>query len=275
MSEQMPQGFSPMQQAAPPPPMPKRSGVATVIGVLLLLLAVGVILNESLLKIREVKIEGNKLIDKQVVADAAGLSHTVSYFAVNEAKIAKGVESNRYLIYDHIEKQFPNRITLFVKERVPVVTVQEMGANYYLDAEGMVLERAPKDLDKLSEDEKKRLPDPDRMVIVTGLKPKDLRVGRMMTAGSTDHASVYRALLEELQLQGFLYQISELNITDPENLYLVTRDGYTAHLGGKSDLRPKIGTVRAVVAALRDMGKTGGMLEASIPEEIIYTPAVP
>ena len=66
-----------------------------------------------------------------------------------------------------------------------------------------------------------------------------------------------------------------MNVTNPESLYLVTRDGYTAHLGDLSELRAKIGTVRAVVYRLREMGQVGGRLEASIPGEVIYTPASP
>ncbi|MBQ6256439.1 MAG: hypothetical protein IJJ60_07615, partial [Clostridia bacterium] len=85
----------------------------------------------------------------------------------------------------------------------------------------------------------------------------------------------YAALFEELEKQGWLSQVSELNFGDPESIYLVTRDGYSARIGDTTRLRAKIGTVRAVVAKLREMGKTGGMLEASIPGEAIYTPPMP
>ena len=141
--------------------------------------------------------------------------------------------------------------------------MQEMGADYFLDSVGMVLERGS-------------LPEntgaPENMIVVTGLKPKELRVGQIMTTGTADQLRAYRMLLEELEQQDFLSQISELNITDPDSIYLVTRDGYSARLGDLSSLRAKIGTVRAVVAKLREMEKTGGMLEASIPAEVIYTP---
>ncbi|MBR4540400.1 MAG: FtsQ-type POTRA domain-containing protein [Clostridia bacterium] len=263
MEQQYQQDFSSLPPAPPPR---KRSGVITVVLVLVLVLAVAVILNESLLRIRWVSVNGNHLITWEETVRAAGLDKPVGYFTVSESKIAAGIESNRYLIFVRMEKNFPNSITIYVKERVPVARVQEMSSDYFLDGEGMVLERGA-----LRENSGNK----DDMVVVTGLKPKELRVGRMMTAGSAEHMQAYRALFEELEQQGFLSQISELNISDPESIYLVTRDGYSAHLGGIDSLRAKIGTVRAVIAKLREMGKTGGMLEANIPGEAIYTPPSP
>ncbi len=263
MAQQYPQD---VPSFPPAPPPRKRSGVITAVLALILVLAAAVILNESLLKIRTVAVVGNRTVAWEQVILAAGLDRPVGYFTLNEKKIAQGIESDRYLIFERMEKHFPNGITLYVRERVPAARVQEMGADYYLDKEGMVLERG-----RLRENG----PGEDALVVVTGLKPKELRVGRMMTAGTAEHMRAYRELFEELDQQGFLSQISELNVTDPESIYLVTRDGYSAHLGDLSSLRAKIGTVRAVVAKLREMGKTGGMLEASIPAEAIYTPPSP
>ncbi|MDO5328145.1 MAG: FtsQ-type POTRA domain-containing protein [Clostridia bacterium] len=272
MAQQFPQDFSSFQQAAPPPPTRKHSGIISVVAVLVLILAILVILNESLLKIHNIAVVGNQRVTWNEVIEAAGLKRTTGYFTVNEADIAAGIESNRYLIFERLEKHFPDSLTLYVRERVPRVYVSEMGAVYALDDEGMVLER--KEQGQNGEDLFKTAAN-ESMIVVTGLKPKDLRVGHVMTAGSTNHMNAYRELLTELKLQGFSGQVSELNITDPDSLYLVTTDGYTAHLGDLSNLRAKIGTVRAVVAKLREMEKKGGMLEASKPGEAIYTPANP
>ena len=263
MAQQYPQE-DPSFPAAPPPR--KRSGVISVVLALILVLAVAVILNESLLRIRSVAVVGLRTVTWEQAILAAGLDKPVGYFTVSEKKIAEGIESNRYLIFERMEKHFPNGVTIYVEERVPVARVQEMSADYYLDREGMVLERGSLKGNSVWD---------DAVIVVTGLKPKELRVGRIMTAGTADHMKAYRELIDELDQQGFLSQISELNVSDPESIYLVTRDGYTARLGDLSSLRAKIGTVRAVVAKLREMGKNGGMLEASIPGEAIYTPPSP
>ena len=118
MAQQYPQDVSSFPPAPPPPR--KRSGVITVELSLVLVLAVAVILNESLLRIRWVSVDGNHLITWEETVRAAGLDKPVGYFTVSESKIAAGIESNRYLIFVRMEKHFPNSVTIYVKERVPV-----------------------------------------------------------------------------------------------------------------------------------------------------------
>jgi cell division protein FtsQ len=123
MAQQFPQDFSSFQQAAPPPPTRKHSGIISVVAVLVLILAILVILNESLLKIHNIAVVGNQRVTWNEVIEAAGLKRTTGYFTVNEADITAGIESNRYLIFERLEKHFPDSLTLYVRERVPRVYV--------------------------------------------------------------------------------------------------------------------------------------------------------
>lgn len=272
MAQQYPTEYpSWLQPEDPPqPPAKRRSGLITAAAVLALILAVAVILNESVFQIRNIAVYGNETVSWDEVITLAGLKRSTGFFTLNEKKIAEGINSHTRLVFERLEKEFPNTLTIFVHERKEVVKVQEMGAFYFLDDEGMVLRRVGKTEVTKEEELLGRT-----LVMVTGLKPKDLRTGRIMAAGSAAHMEAYLELVQELEKQGYLFQVSELNITDPENLYLVTTDGYTAHLGDLTDLRAKIGTVRAVVSKLREMGKKNGMLEASVPGTVIYTPAEP
>ena len=261
----MPPDFTPFGgEGAPPPPSRKKSGLITAVLTLTLILAVAVILHESLLKIHHVAVVGNEQVTWQEVVDAAGLSRGVSYFAVSEEKIAAGINADHRLVFERLEKQFPDSVTLYVRERRETIFMQIMGVGYILDDEGMVMRR-------LASDEKM----PSGLIVVTGFKVRDVRVGRIIMPTAQDYMDVFLALMEEIRLQGIRSEISELNVSDPDSLYLITADGYTAHLGDRTDLRAKIGTVRAVVTELRAMEKFGGMLEASRPGEATYTPAGP
>lgn len=266
MSQPFPPPY-PEQRLTPPgkPEKPGKTGLITLIVLVALIFSLVVFLNESMLKIKKVAIMGIQHVTWAEAIVAAGLDRPVSYFSVNEQKIAQGLQSNRYLVFERLEKQFPDGLTIYVRERKPTVRVQEMGAEYVLDADGMVLERA----ERLNSGEYSGL------MMLTGMKPKDMRVGRVMAAGSARTMEAYRALIAEIQLQGIADQISELNVSDPENLYLTTLDGYIAHLGGPEQLRAKVGTVRAVISYLRNEGRPGGMLEANIPGEAVYTPLSP
>ena len=248
-----------MPQQAPPPR--KRAGVRTVILTLVLVCAVAVLLNESILKIRHIAVVGNKEISWDEVVSAAGLDKSISYFALNEEKIAAGINANRYLIFEKMEKSFPGSVVIYVKERVAQANVQVMGVTYQLDDKGMVLERIGATLPQ------------GELVNVTGFQAKEVRVGHIIVPGTAEQMDAYELLMEEIFLQGFSDQVSELNLSNPDSLYLITTDGYTAHLGDMTEMRAKIGTVRAVVAKLREMGKEGGVIEASVPAVATYTPS--
>ena len=263
MSQPLPPDFSPFESIQTPPPAPvrKRSGVRTVVITLILILAVAVLLNESVFRIHNVAVVGNRSISWAEVVKAAGLNGSVSYFSLNEKKIAAGIEGNRYLVFERMEKEFPDTVILYVRERYAVANVQVMGVTFQLDGEGLVLER----LGNVQ-------PDND-LITVTGFQAREVRVGSMIVPGLASQLEAYRLLIQELGLQGFSSQVSELNLSNSDSLYLITVDGYTAHLGDVSDLRAKIGTVRAVVDKLREMGKNGGVIEASVPAVATYTPS--
>ena len=246
MSQPVPPEFMPWNEQ-PPPPRNKRTGLKATVLSLILILAVLVILNETVFRISSADVQGTRRISKSTVLEAAGLNR---------------FNSNRYLVFEKLEKVFPNALIIYVRERSPVAKAQEMGAVFQMDEEGMVLEQS----NVLIKDNEEN----DGLIIITGLKPKELRVGRKMVAGTESQEQAYLLVIQELSLQGYLGQVSELNLSDPDNIYLTTRDGYNVRLGDISDLRAKIGTVLAVVAELRAMDLKGGLLEATIPGEVIY-----
>lgn len=271
MSEQFPPnypqngGYMQPPAANRKPLKPRHTGVITMVAMVALIFAIMVILNESMLKIRRVAVIGNRQVSWEEVIRTAGLDRPTSYFTVSEEKIAQNISANRYLVFERLEKEFPSGLTLYVHERKPFARVQEMGSVYVIDEEGMVLERLTSSQDSQY----------DGLMFVTGLKPKEMRVGQIMQPGSALQTEAFKSLMQEVILQGISSEISELNMSDPESLYLITTDQFTAHLGDISSLRAKVGTVRAVIDYLRKEGAGGGMLEASIPGEVVYSPLTP
>ena len=290
----LPQGYMPFEgESAPPPPARKKSGLRTAVVSLLLLLCLSILLNESVFRIHHVAVVGLETVSWEDAVRAAGLDKPVNYFSVNEEKIRAGINANKDLVFEKLEKQFPDRLVIYVRERVPCAYLQVMGNTYKIDEEGMVLERLPGmvqpagDLITISGFSRanarvgQMLTAPGTvqpagdLITVTGFSRANVRVGQMLSAQSSDSLEAYTRLMREINLQGIAGEVAELNLADPDSLYLITVDGYTASLGDRTYLRAKIGTVRAVVEKLREMGKTGGMLDASKPGEVIYTPAGP
>lgn len=88
-------------------------------------------------------------------------------------------------------------------------------------------------------------------------------VGRKIAPDSSEKLAAYTELIAELQIQECLDQISVLNISDVDNIFLVTTDRYTVQIGECSDIRAKVGAMRAVVDKLREMGNEEGTIDVS------------
>ena len=264
MSQRMPNDFSPFQASSPSPaPSRGKAGLIAIAVTLVTLCALAAVLNETAFRIKQVAVVGNAYRTWQEIIDLAGIDGRQTYFTVSEQQIADGINSDRYLRFDKMEKHFPNGLTIYVTERRPVCSVQEGSATYLLAADGMVLNRVN---DMVTY---------EGIIQVTGLKPKDMRLGAVMVAGTAERQQAYLDIVSEIILQGFQDQVSELNLMDSDSLKLVTWDGYTARLGDGTELRAKIGTLRGVIAKLREMGETKGVIEASIPGEATYMPPSP
>lgn len=238
---------------------PSRRGLYTVVAVLVLLTAAAFIVRSDLFRVwKKAEVIGLVDYDADWVLSLAGISEETTYFGVSEKKIAAGIARDRYLVYHDYEKIWPDRLTLWVTERVPRVNFIYHGVQYVLAGDGMVLESST------------ALNLANGCVKLTLSGVRDVRVGEKVMFQSDEQLRAMQSLLEELELQGVLGKLSELNLYDLDNIYLVTLDGYTANIGRAEELRAKIGTVRAVVAELRRRGLWGGIIEATVPGQASY-----
>lgn len=238
----------------------KHRGLAAVLAVFVIVCIAGIVLFSKVLRVTSVTVNGLTSLQAADVAHLAGLDIGRSYLGIDESKVREKVESNRYLVFQSLEKRFPNAVILNVRERVARVNLMVMGVTYVLDEDGMVLER----MNSVSLD--------NGLPTVTGMQAREVRVGRVLAAQKDTQLSGMHSVLEELVLQDCIGEISEINLSSMESVYLTTRDGYTVNIGGTDDLRAKIGTMRAVVAKLREMGKSGGVIDATVPGEATYSP---
>ena len=106
----------------------------------------------------------------------------------------------------------------------------------------------------------------------TGLNIRDIRVGSQVVCYNSEQLDAMLNIVAELDAQGCMNEIAEMNLSMLDSIYLVTTDSYVANIGDAQQLRPKIGTVRAVVTELRNRGLKGGMIEATVPGEASYRP---
>lgn len=247
-------------QDEPPQPRSAASRMLVLTCALLILISVAFILRGFVFSIRNVRVVGISRLSWRDVAISAGLSPASNYFNLNEDHIREGINANRYLIYERMERVFPNTVVLHVKERRASARINYIGIAYIMAEDGTILERT-KDLSQYAQ-----------LMSVSGLAIRDIRQGATPLSTRASQMDVCISLIRELQLQGFDNQILDINVAEPSSIYITSNDAFSIHLGDSKDLRAKIGTARAVLQACRAAGYQRGVIEATVPGFATYRP---
>ena len=113
---------------------------------------------------------------------------------------------------------------------------------------------------------------PEGMPLVTGFRITAVHVGQTLSLRSQKQMDIYCDLLNELSLQEYADQVTEINLSDTENLYLITQEGISVRMGDGEYLRAKVGAIRTYIAYFRQLGTDSGVLDVSIPEDGKFMP---
>jgi len=224
--------------------------LAAVIGVLLL--------QRGVFVLRNLRVEGTARYTNQQVADWAGLFHGQSIFALDQQQIARNLQGEAFLILESIYVDYPDTLILKVRERAPRAALSQNGLYLLIDEINTVL-----DIDGAL--------DPALQVpVVTGMDVLRGDAGLPLAVRVPAQLTAMNEVLNELELQMVTARVSELNVANLDNLYLVTKEGLIVELGDSDQMEPKIGMMRAVLERLRDMGVYTGSLDVSVPYTADY-----
>lgn len=150
--------------------------------------------------VKKVLITGNHLIPSETIRQAMGLSAEESIFSVNTEEIKQTLKNLPNVKKVVVRKLFPDIIGVRLEDRIPVAVLE--GDNPVLvDKEGIVLEF---DLSVGKVD----------LPVLTGIRPGD--------GGEISAERIAKALtiLRSLRQANFPARISEINISNPENVML-------------------------------------------------------
>lgn len=223
--------------------------------------AVGYVIYGAVFRVRSVTVEGIRAISQEEVIRLSGISMGMNIFSINDEQVEAGIESNRYLSFVCVDKQLPDKVIVQVRERTPATLVTYCGIAYTLDNRGMVLEESQNTGVK-----------PDHLVTVSGLNIRRCMVGETVQLHSDRQMGVYTELLVELKVMSALDEVSELDLSDMDNLFLVSRDGYTVRLGNTDSLHAKLRAMILTRDHLNATGHIGGTIDVSTPINPTYTP---
>ncbi len=235
-----------------------RIWLAALIAVLLLSLALW--LWRCVFVVRAIEVRGGGAPVDEVVA-ASGVKLGQSVLALNEEEMRAGVNGLGVVYLDEYRLRLPDRLELKVAAREPVAMLRCGGGLLLIDGEGCAVE--------LTED----APDTD-LLFLSGVEVLDCGMGRGIEAAD-GRAALCREIIAAMDALHAQIYVSEVDLSDAQDLRLITRGGILVELGDAENLGEKLALMKAAVADLEAEGAAGGILRLNGAGRADYSPPPP
>lgn len=212
--------------SAPPKGSARRMLLMIALVLALIVTAVWANLWKSDLRVREVTVEGNRIVETKSILALAGIATGQKLFDVNLFAAREKVEKNSFIRSASVNRHVPGRITITVEEREPLAALL-MEKMVYVDDEGMVLP-------SLRSDEIFDLP-----VISGTLKGTEVVPGKQVISQhlkeALDVLRIARVLDDELYRR-----ISEVHAEEGRDLLLYTAEYGVPVVLGRGDIGARL-----------------------------------
>lgn len=192
--------------------------------------AIYMLLHSSLFRVREIVVEGNKLLSKQDVMALTGLSKDLNIFKANLKLAGEKVSLHPMIKEVKITRDLPARIVIKITERKQIGLLIDTGGFIVVGEDGCYLK-------KVTSLTNVNLP------IITGVKPSGSRPGQIIADDRLKSALSY-LLTMPANLRA---AVSEMNVSDSNNIKMYTIDGAEIRFGDNGRIAEKIKLFQEVI----------------------------
>ena len=211
-------------------------------------------------RIQAIDVTGGGDIPAADIIALSGVEKGQNILTLNDSEIERRIGTDVRLVLVSVEKEYPGHVTLHVRRREPAAYLSSKGFTYVLDSKGIVLEEDRTGGTRTG------------LLRVEGMDVRSAVVGKRISLDKQEQLTVYKEVLIETRVMKMEDSIVELYVTNPDNLYIATADGFSIRLGSGYRIHAKLRVVRLVQDSLREMGRTGGTIDVSNPEEPTWIP---
>jgi cell division septal protein FtsQ len=174
-----------------------------------------VLYNNPRYALHKIEIEPRDRFGERLVRQAAGLEPGQNLWALNLHKIARELEQLPNVSKASVERHFPDKLTIKITERVPVVRIDGINIDigtrdhFYLDRQCVVLKPRGDELQP-------QLPE------VIGLSDAELEPGKPLDCTSLSRAMDILDGIEHSELHTMI-DIARIDLSDPLSIRMETR----------------------------------------------------
>ena len=214
-------------------------GLTALIMLLAMIGIAALLLSKSLFVVRSIYVEGAASVSAQDVIMQSGLRQGESVFTIDQAQIEKNINAHKLLYFESMDIRFPSTVIVHVRERKPCAQIEYLGFLYAIDETGRVLSKSA-DLDAHTQ-----------MPLIKGISIVSIIEGSEVRTANAYQMENAQQLIRVLEKANMLLRTDELNVSDAENLYIMTREGCKIELGNTEMMDIKLAIAQAI---LRDQG---------------------
>ena len=242
---------------------------ALVVACIVLAAAIMVALGMNLFMVNTIEVKGGVHFNRAQILEATGVKQGQSIFGVNAGAIRARLQSTPQLQLESLERGMPGKIILTVKETTPAMVTSYMNQYITLD----------QDLRTLSQEG--AIPEGD-YPLVTGMVVRNAPVAEKIEVDDKLQLEALEQIVEAFasrsesaddQTYAPLYYITEIQLSDVDNLKLFAQNGYIVDLGDSQNLDRKALWVEQMVPVFIEKGYTGGTLDVSGSNSATFIPA--
>lgn len=169
--------------------------------------------------LQKIDIEPPDRFSQRLIRMAAGLEPGMNLWSLNLRQISRDLESIPNVASARVERHFPDKVTITITERVPVVKIQGINIDlntketFYLDRNCVVLKPRPDD-------------PPISLPLVTGLTDAELEPNTKLDRKILTRAMEILDGINHSELHTIV-DITRIDLSDPLSITMETRQGQT------------------------------------------------
>jgi cell division protein FtsQ len=238
----------------------KRRGKGILIFLVLLMLVAAVgFLSTEFFQIRSITAYGQKTISADDISTLSGIPIGENIFKLDKSLAKERIESNPFLKVIDIRRNYPDKVVIEVSERTACAVIPYLGSNIIIDPEGIILGVVDAS-------------DGHDYPTITDIYIKSFVVGQPINCGDDYQLKALQRILEEIDKEQIGGEIAEINMKNPDDIYMTSRAGLVIRIGQAIDIPKKLRWLKSQEFIQLNNSDIKGMLDVTIPNKAIYTP---
>jgi len=240
---------------------PRRiTALLAVAALLMVFLCCAIVLMTGVLDVKEIRVEGLTQYTREEVLARSGLYEGINILGFRKDAVQANIETDPMLRYMNLQRVFPSKLILTVKERLPACAAYHLGSYVLLDDEYTVLGL------------ESQAPSGDAYPIVTGLIIGTMEAGQALDFQDDVQECAIRTIMDSLRASGALEYVRGINLTSLSSIIMTADGNVTVDAGSVEDMDVKANWIATMVPKLLDAGYTGGVLYVSGGKNASYSP---